>query len=68
VVALGAGLALEGGVAEAGRLGALVSTLLEQDRYRAAARRVADAIGALPPVTDAVADLEALVGRAARAA
>jgi UDP:flavonoid glycosyltransferase YjiC (YdhE family) len=68
ITGLGAGLALEGGVADAGRLGALVSALLEHDRYRAAARRVADAIGALPPVTDAVADLEALVGRATRAA
>ena len=68
IAGLGAGLALEGGVADAGRLGALVSALLEHDRYRAAARRVAEAIGALPPVTDAVADLEALVGRAARAA
>jgi hypothetical protein len=35
VAELGAGLALEDGVADAGRLGALVSALLEHDRYRA---------------------------------
>jgi len=62
VVALGAGLAL-GGAADAGRLGALVSALLEDHRYRAAARRVAQEIAELAPVSDAVGELEALVER-----
>ena len=64
MVELGAGLALEGGVADAGRLGALVAALLEDDGYRAAARGVAEEIAALAPVSDAVGDLEALVQRA----
>jgi UDP:flavonoid glycosyltransferase YjiC (YdhE family) len=64
MVELGAGLALEGGVADAGRLGALVAALLEDDGYRAAARGVAEAIAALARVSDAVGDLEALVQRA----
>ena len=67
VVELGAGVALEGGVADAGGLGVLVGKLLEDDRYRAAARGVAQEIAGLAPVRDAVGDLEAAMPRRASA-
>jgi UDP:flavonoid glycosyltransferase YjiC (YdhE family) len=60
VAAHGAGLALEGGVAEAAALGGLVEELLRDRRYGDAARGIAAEIAALPPVDAAVDTIEEL--------
>jgi UDP:flavonoid glycosyltransferase YjiC (YdhE family) len=60
VAAHGAGLALEGGVAEAAALGPAVAELLNDERYGAVARAIADEIAALAPVDDALEEIEAL--------
>jgi UDP:flavonoid glycosyltransferase YjiC (YdhE family) len=62
VAELGAGIALESGPADAPRLGDAVRTLLDDDRYRRVAQRVAAEIRELPPVTAAVEQLEDLAG------
>jgi UDP:flavonoid glycosyltransferase YjiC (YdhE family) len=58
VARLGAGLALEGGPAQAPALGGLVRALLDEDGPRAAARRIAGEIAALPPIAAAVDVIE----------
>jgi MGT family glycosyltransferase len=66
VDALGAGLALHGGIDAVARLADALSTLLSEPSYRAAAGRVAAEIGALPPVDEAVEVLEGIAGYAPR--
>jgi UDP:flavonoid glycosyltransferase YjiC (YdhE family) len=58
VAQIGAGIALEGGVAAAGELPRAIRSLLEEPRYRRQAERVAAEVAALPPVDDAVRVLE----------
>jgi UDP:flavonoid glycosyltransferase YjiC (YdhE family) len=60
VVALGAGISLEGGPAAVGRLPDALRSVLDDDSFRANARRVADEVDALPPVSRAVPFLESL--------
>jgi UDP:flavonoid glycosyltransferase YjiC (YdhE family) len=70
VAALGAGVALEAGPAALDGLAEAVSTVLDDPRPRAQARRIAAQIRALAPLEDAVATLAALAiegeGAAAR--
>jgi hypothetical protein len=63
VVHLGAGLALDGEEAATAALTAAVRELLADSDYRAAARRIADDIAALPPIDEAVEVLAALSER-----
>ena len=63
VATLGAGIALEGGPAAAGAVGDAIGELLGDQAYRAAAGRFASEIAGLPPSSDAVGHLEALVAR-----
>jgi UDP:flavonoid glycosyltransferase YjiC (YdhE family) len=63
VAEFGAGLALEMTPAGLGRLGAAVRELLENPRYRLAARDAADEIASLPVVDDSVELLEAAAGK-----
>jgi UDP:flavonoid glycosyltransferase YjiC (YdhE family) len=58
VAQVGAGIALEGGVAAASELPRAIRTMLEEPRYRRQAERVAAEVAALPPVDDAVRVLE----------
>jgi UDP:flavonoid glycosyltransferase YjiC (YdhE family) len=60
VAEFGAGLALDMSPEGLAQLGAAVRELLVDQRYRAAARRVADEIASLPPVDEAVELLEAV--------
>jgi UDP:flavonoid glycosyltransferase YjiC (YdhE family) len=60
VAEFGAGLALEMTPDGLGRLGAAVRELLEDARYRSAARQVADEIASLPLVDESVTLLEAV--------
>jgi UDP:flavonoid glycosyltransferase YjiC (YdhE family) len=65
VAQIGAGVALEGGVAAAGELPRAIRALIEDPRYRRQAERVAAEVAALPPADDAVRVLEDLAeGRA----
>ena len=59
VAAHGAGLAFEGGVADAAALGPAVEELLREPRYGDVARAIAGDIAALAPVADAVEEVEA---------
>jgi UDP:flavonoid glycosyltransferase YjiC (YdhE family) len=61
VAGLGAGIA----VTDADQLGNAVRALLDDDSYRASAARVADEIGALPPIDAAVDLVRAMVRRRA---
>jgi MGT family glycosyltransferase len=61
VAALGAGIA----VTDADQLANAVRALLDDDSYRASAARVADEIGALPPIDAAVDLMRAMVRRRA---
>jgi UDP:flavonoid glycosyltransferase YjiC (YdhE family) len=58
VESLGAGFALTGGGDEIPRIAEALAAVLEDPRYAAGARRVADEIRELPPVADSVEDLE----------
>jgi UDP:flavonoid glycosyltransferase YjiC (YdhE family) len=60
VAEFGAGLALEMTPAGLERLGPSVRELLDDPRYRSAAREVADEIASLPPVEESVEPIEAL--------
>ncbi len=62
VEAIGAGIVLEGGPAGLRGLGDAVRRLLADDSYRAGARRIADEIESLPPVSAAVPWLEEQAG------
>lgn len=61
VEAVGAGVAVGGGAAGAAELADAVGHVLGDDRFRRGARRIADEIAALAPVSDATAALEAMV-------
>jgi MGT family glycosyltransferase len=63
VAEFGAGLTLEMTPAGLARLGASVRELLENPRYRSAAREVADEISSLPPVDESVELLEDVAAR-----
>ncbi|HEY6761688.1 MAG TPA: glycosyltransferase, partial [Baekduia sp.] len=59
----GAGVAVEGGPAAGPpRLGEAVREVLDDPRYASAARALADEIGGLPPITDAVEAIETYAG------
>ncbi|WP_244930394.1 glycosyltransferase [Nocardioides sp. W7] len=62
VAAVGAGVTVPGGVAGVDELPAALARVLQDDRYRLAARSVADQMAGLPPVTAVVPVLEELVG------
>jgi UDP:flavonoid glycosyltransferase YjiC (YdhE family) len=65
IAQIGAGIALEGGIAAIPELPRALRTLLEEPRYRRQAGRVAAEVAALPPVDDVVRVLEDLaLGRA----
>ena len=57
MAATGAGLALEGGPAAVGSVGAAVGAVLRSDDYKRAAERVSADIAALPLVDDALANV-----------
>jgi UDP:flavonoid glycosyltransferase YjiC (YdhE family) len=61
IAELGAGLILEDGPSSMPALEPAVRTLLDDSRFRDRAQRIADEIGALPPVDAATDALEALV-------
>ena len=63
VEAVNAGVALEGGPAAVGGLGAALHQVLDGDWYRAGAQRVAEQIARLSPASEAVALLEGLADR-----
>ena len=63
VAAAGAGLHLDGGPAAMGFVPGAVARLVDEPRFRQAARSVADEMAALPPVSDAVALLEDIARR-----
>lgn len=58
VQAVGAGVALEGGLEAVGQLAEAVQRVLDEPSYRVAAGRIADEIRALPDVAEAVPLLE----------
>lgn len=58
----GAGVALDGGPADVGRLGEALDAVLGDGSFGTGARRVADEISALPPAATTAAVLERLVG------
>jgi UDP:flavonoid glycosyltransferase YjiC (YdhE family) len=62
VAEFGAGLALDMTPAGLERLGSSVRELLDDPRYGAAARKVADEIASLPPVDESVGLIEAIAG------
>ncbi len=62
VAAVGAGLTVGRGPTSVATAAAEVPRLLEDPSYAAAARRIATALGNLPPVTDAVPILDELAG------
>lgn len=62
VAAVGAGLTVEKGPASVGPAAAQVPRLLKAPAYAAAARRIATALGDLPPASDAVRFLTGLAG------
>ena len=66
VASLGAGVALEGGAAEVGQVGAAVERILSEPAYAAAAAEVAADVRALPPVDAAVGVLTELATAGAR--
>jgi MGT family glycosyltransferase len=66
VAEFGAGLALEMTPDGLGRLGAAVRELLEDPRYRSAARQVAAEIASLPLVDESVTLLETVASRRSR--
>lgn len=68
VEAVGAGVALEGGSAAVGELGAALRRVLDDDSYRTAAGRMAEEIAGLPPAADAVPLLEEAAGSPVRSA
>jgi UDP:flavonoid glycosyltransferase YjiC (YdhE family) len=63
VAAIGAGIALDGGPAAVHRLAQAVERVLSEGSYRRCARSMADEIGRLPSVADAVPFLEAVAAR-----
>ncbi len=65
VASVGAGLAVGIGPAAVSRAAAEIPRLLEVPTYGASARRIADAMGKLPPPTEAVPALAALAGMVA---
>jgi UDP:flavonoid glycosyltransferase YjiC (YdhE family) len=66
VAELGAGIALEGGPDDAGRVGEALEAVLWGPTHREAAQRVAADIAALPPVDEAPEALEDLAAGAFR--
>ena len=62
VDALGAGIALDGGPAAVEHLAEALARVLEEPSYSAGARRMAEEIASLAPVTAAVPLLEAVTG------
>jgi UDP:flavonoid glycosyltransferase YjiC (YdhE family) len=66
VAEFGAGLVLDMTPAGLERLGTSVCELLEDPRYRAAAREVADEIASLPPVDESIELIEALARQPGR--
>jgi len=62
VAAIGAGIVVEGGPAALDGLGDAVGRVLGDPSYRAGARRIADEIRSLPPVSEAVPWFEELAG------
>ena len=64
VEAVNAGVALQGGPAAIGGLGAALQQVLDGDWYRAGAKRMAEQISRLPPASEAVPLLEEIAGHA----
>jgi UDP:flavonoid glycosyltransferase YjiC (YdhE family) len=62
VAGAGAGVALDGGPADVGRLGEALDAVLGDASFGTGARRVADEISALPPAATTAAVLAQLVG------